>query len=139
MIEAKLFSEIFEEFSNAETKQDRIAVLKKYRHPRLVDFLEYAFNRNILFDVPIPATYRPAPEPAGLNITYLDLEVPKMYRFIVGHPKRVSDIPPEKQTKILTSVLEALHPDEAELLIKCIKKDLGIKFLTTKLIQEAYN
>jgi len=30
MIEAKLFSEIFEEFSNAETKQDRIAVLKKY-------------------------------------------------------------------------------------------------------------
>ncbi len=139
MIEAKLFSEIFEEFSNAETKQDRIAVLKKYRHPRFVDFLEYAFNPNILFDVPIPTTYRPAQEPAGLNITYLDLEVPKMYRFIVGHPKRVSDIPPEKQTKILTSVLEALHPDEAELLIKCIKKDLGIKFLTTKLIQEAYN
>ena len=39
MIEAKLFSEIFDEISAAETKQGRIAILHKYRHPRFVDFL----------------------------------------------------------------------------------------------------
>jgi hypothetical protein len=42
-----------------------------------------------------------------------------------------------KKTKLLKVVLEALHPSESELLLKMLKKNLGIKGLTTKLIQEA--
>jgi hypothetical protein len=34
----KLYSEIFEEFGNATTKADRIALLRKYDHPRFRDF-----------------------------------------------------------------------------------------------------
>ena len=137
MIEARLFSEIFEEFEKAETKADKIAVLRKYWHPRLQEFLEYAFNPNIHFDVIPPKDWRPAIEPAGLNVTYLEMEVPKLYRFIKDHPNRVSNIPPEKLTKLLKVVLEALHPSESELLLKLIKKNLGIKGLTVKIIQDA--
>ena len=138
MIEAKLFSEIFEEFEKAETKADKMAVLRKYWHPRLQDFLEYAFNSNIHFDVEPPKTWRPAIEPAGLNVTYLDLEVPKLYRFIKNHPHRPVELATDeaKKTKLLKVVLESLHPSESELLLKLIKKNLGIKGLTVKLIQD---
>ena len=137
MIEARLFSEIFAEFESAETKPAKQAVLQKYWHPTLKLFLEYAFNPNIKFDVVPPASYRPATEPAGLNVTYLDMEMPKLYRFIEGHPQRPPGLTPEKQTKLLTVILEALHPDESELLLKLIKKNLGVKGLTVKFIQEA--
>lgn len=137
MIEARLFSEIFAEFEQAPTKADKMAVIRKYWHPSLRDFLEYAFNPNIHFDVTPPKTWRPAVEPAGLNVTYLDMEVPKLYRFIKGHPHRPATLESEKQTKLLTTVLESLHPSESELLLKLIKKNLGVKGLTVKLIQEA--
>lgn len=136
MSSEKLYSEILDEFEQATTKNDRIAVLRKYWHARFQEFLEYAFNPTIEFDVEIPE-YRPAVEPAGLNHTYLDLEVPKLYRFIKGHPKRPENLTPAKQKKLLTTVLESLHKDESALLVKLLKKDLGVKFLTIKIIQEA--
>lgn len=133
----RLYSEIFEEFQKAETKEERIAVLKKYDHPRLREFLVCAFNPSIKFDVEIPK-YRPAVEPAGLNYTYLVSEVPKFYRFIVGHPKRPAELTPLKQKQLLLVILESLHKDEAELLIKLFQKKLDIKHLTFNLIKEAY-
>jgi hypothetical protein len=137
MIEARLFSEIFAEFEQAETRNDKIAVIRKYWHPSLREFLEYAFNPNIVFDVEPPKTWRPAIEPAGLNVTYLDMEIPKLYRFIKNHPHRASGLSPEKQTQLLKVVLEALHPSESELLLKLFKKNLGVKGLTVKLIQDS--
>ena len=92
----KLYSEIFEDFDNAKNKAERIAVLQKYDHARFREFLNYAFNPNIKFDVEIP-NYRIAVEPAGLNYTYLSAEMPKMYRFIVGHPMRADGLSPTKQ------------------------------------------
>ena len=132
----KLYSEIFDEFNKATNKTERIAVLRKYDHPRFREFLQYAFHPNIEFDVEIPK-YRPAVEPAGLNYTYLISEVPKMYRFIKGHPKR-AEISPEKKKSLLLVILESLYKDESELLIKCMKKDLGVKYLTLNLLSEAY-
>lgn len=137
MIEARLYSEIFAEFEAAETKQQKQAILKKYWHPAFKMFFEYAFNPDVVFDVNVP-TWRPAIEPAGLNHTYLENEVPKLYRFIKGHPQRPAGLTPEKQTKLLTTVLEALHPDESELLLKLFKKNLGVKGLTVKFIQDTF-
>jgi hypothetical protein len=139
MIEAKLFSEIFAEFEQAETRADKMNILRKYWHPSLKDFLEYALNPNIIFDVIPPENWRPAVEPAGLNITYLDMEVPRLYRFIKNHPKRTSGLTPQKQTQLIKVVLEALHPSEAELLLKLVKKNLGVKGLTVKLIQDTFS
>jgi hypothetical protein len=137
MAAEKLFSEIFEEFEKAETKQDRIAVLRKYDHPRFRDFLIYALNPSIIFDVEVP-TYRPAPEPAGLNFTYLDIEMPKMYRFIKDHPKRPQGLTPEKTKSLILVILESLHKDEAKILVDLVQKKFKVNHLTVKLVQEAY-
>ena len=139
-MEAKLYSEILAEFDTAPTRSDKIAVLRKNDHPRFRNFLAMVYNPDIKFEVEIP-TYRPAIEPAGLNYTYLDIEVPKLYRFILGHPKLEGAVLDEKRKKsLLTIVLESLHKDEAELLVKAItKKDLGVKFLTSRIIKEAYS
>ena len=138
-MEAKLYSEILAEFDTAPTRSGKIAVLQKHDHPRFRNFLAMVYNPDIVFEVEIPA-YRPAPEPAGLNYTYLDIEVPKLYRFILGHPKLEGAVLDERKKKsLLTSTLESLHKDEAELLVKAItKKDLDVKYLTPRIIKEAY-
>jgi hypothetical protein len=94
------------------------------------------FNKDIKFDVEIP-TYRPAPEPAGLNYSYIESEIPKLYRFIEGHPDR-TNVPPNKLKNLLVVVLESLHKDDAEILVNLFKKDLGIKYLTPKIVSEAF-
>ena len=132
-----LCAEIFEEFDNAKNKAERIAVLRKYDHARFREFLNYVFNPNIKFDVEIP-NYRIAVEPAGLNFTYLSAEMPKMYRFIVGHPMRADGLSPTKQKQLLVVILESLHKDEAALLVKLLKKNLGIKHLNLNLVIEAF-
>jgi hypothetical protein len=35
-------------------------------------------------------------------------------------------------------ILEALHKDEADLLARVLKKDIGIKYLTPKICKEAF-
>ena len=130
----KLFSEILEEFELAESRAEKLNVLRKYDHPRLRDFFVATFNPNIQFDVEIPA-YRPAEEPAGLNWTYLDLEMNRIYRFVKGHSDNLTQ---EKKKSLLVVVLESLHKDEAALMVKMLKKDLGVKGLTVKILQEAY-
>ena len=137
MSSEKLYSEIFEDFEKATTKEERIGVLRKNFHPRFAEFLQMAFHPNIIFDVRIP-NYRPAQEPAGLNFAYIDTEISKLYRFIKDHPKRPAGMTTQKQTSILLVILESLHKDEAELLIKLIQKNLGVKHLTAKLVKEAY-
>jgi hypothetical protein len=137
MINNRLYSEIFEEFQKAETKADRIAVLRKYDHPRLREFLIYALNTTIEFDAEVP-NWRPAVEPAGLNYTYLESEVPKLYRFVKNHPQRPEGLTQEKQKQLLVVVLESLHKDEAQILADLIKRKFKVNNLTKKLVQEAY-
>ncbi len=133
----KLYTEILDEFDAAPNRPEKIAVLRKYGDARFKDFLLASFHPQIQFDVIIPQ-YRPAVEPAGLNFSYIDSELPRLYRFMKGHPKRSSNLSPEKQTALLLVVLESLHKDEATLFIKMLKKDLSIKWLTPKLINEAF-
>ena len=137
MINGKLYFEVFEEFEKAETKADRIAALRKYDHPRFRDFLVYALNSTVEFDVEIP-NWRPAVEPAGLNYTYLEIEVPKLYRFVKNHPQRPEGLSPDKQKQLLVVVLESLHKDEAQILVDVITKKFKVNNLTKKLVQEAY-
>jgi hypothetical protein len=137
MIQGKLFHEIFREFQEAKTKQERLDVLKRYRHPSMKDFLFYSLSPKIEFDAEVPK-YRPAPEPEGLNYTYLDLEIPKLYRFIKNHPNRPQGLTADKQKQLLVVVLESLHKDEAEILTKLLQKKFQVPFLTVGLINEVY-
>jgi hypothetical protein len=132
-----MYHEIIDLFEKQTTKVERIAVLQKNADKNFVGFLCLALDPNVSFDVEIPE-YRPSNDPAGLNVLYLHNEVNKLYRFIKNHPRRAEGLTADKQKSLLTSVLEALHKDEAELLVRCIQKDLRIPFLTPKLVKEAF-
>lgn len=136
MSNEKLYSEIFDEYQKEETKEGKIAVLRKYDTERMRNLFQYIYSPRVIFDVEIP-NYIPAPEPAGLNWTYLESEIGKLYRFIQGHPKR-TNVQPQKLTSLLLVILESLHKDEAEILIKVLQKDLGIPYLTPQMVEEAF-
>jgi len=139
MSSAKLYSEIFGEFEKADTRVQKIDILRKYDHPRMRLFFQFLFSPRIVFDVDIP-DYRPAVEPAGLNWTYLDTEVIKLYRFIENNVfgNQRTNITPERKKSLLITVLESLHKDEAVILVNLLKKDLGIKYLTPNIVSEAF-
>ena len=133
----KLYSEIIEEFTMMPNKKDRIELLRKYESQRFKTFLEYCFDPNIIFDVEIPE-YKVSPMPIGLHGTCIDIEMSKMYRFIKDDPKRSPNFGGKKQINIFTEILENLYKDEAELLIRMVKKDLRVPYLTPILIKESY-
>jgi hypothetical protein len=133
----KLYSEIIEDFQKATTKEERIQVLRKNDHVRFREFLLMAFSKKIVFDIDEIPDYKPAKEPAGMNITYIDIEIPRMYRFIKNHPRR-PNLTQEKTLMLFHNILECLHKDEAELLVRAVKKNLDIPYLTTSLIEEAF-
>ena len=138
MSSEKLYSEIFEEFEKATTKQERINILRREGDERFRFFLQLAFNPAIEFDIVLPHMYRPTKEPAGLNYAYLDTEMPKMYRFIKGHPMRPQNFTAEKTTQLILVMLESLHRDESALILKIFKKEFKVKNLTANLVREAF-
>jgi hypothetical protein len=138
MSSEKLYSEIFEEFEKATTKQERINILRREGDERFRFFLQLVFNPAIEFDIVMPHIYRPAKEPAGLNFAYLDTEMPRMYRFIKSHPMRPPEFTADKTTQMILVMLESLHKDEAAMLIKVFQKDFKVKQLTANLVKEAF-
>lgn len=133
----KLYSEILEDFENATTKEERVAVLKKNETAHLKTFLTLMLNTNIEFDVEIPE-YRPSVEPAGLNFTYLDQEMRRMYLYIKNHPSRPAGLTKKKQLDQLVVTLESLHKDEAALLVGVLSRSIKVKNLTPKFVKEVY-
>jgi hypothetical protein len=132
-----LYHEIFQKFEELTTREDRISFLRKYYTPQFKEFLRGAFDPNVKFNVSIPS-YKPAVEPEGLTFSNLQNEMDRIYLFVVGHTKTPPNITEEKKESILKNMLEAIHKEEALFLIKMLKKDIKVKFLTAKLVKEAY-
>ena len=128
--------EILEEFENAKTESERIVILQKYDTHQFRHFLKNALDTTLEYDVEVPK-YRPAPEPAGLNYTYLSMEMDKMYRFIKNHSLRAEGLTSDKQRQLLVVLLESLHEKEAEILAQILQNKFKVNFLTQKLIQKA--
>lgn len=132
-----LYFEIFEKFEAASTKEEKIAILKNNANQRFLEFLNASFNPDVKFDVVVPA-YRDSHDPAGLTMTNIEMEVPKLYRFVEGHPQRPAGLAGKKQQELLLVILESLHKQEAALLVGMINKDLKVPGLTPELIHEAF-
>jgi hypothetical protein len=62
----------------------------------------------------------------------------RLYIFVVGHPKRTAKLDERKEARILNALLGAVHKEEAALLVKCFKKDLEVRYLTARLVKEAF-
>jgi hypothetical protein len=134
----RLYHEIFAEFEEAKTRQDKIEVLRKHSDYWFITFLNYAFNPDIKFDFTEIPKYKPAVEPAGLTWSTLHLELRKLYLFIPTHEKYSGKLPERKHTNLLLEIFESVHAKEAKLLEAVIQKKLKVKGLTDKLVKEAF-
>lgn len=140
----ELYSEMFYRFEQAKEKDEKIRILRNFAMgrggSRLPEFLNAAFNPAVKFDVTKIPTYKPSPNPAGLNDSYLHQELAKIYLFIEGHPRRVSKLPEKKEQSILTQILCYLHPDEARILCALLTKTLSsaVHGLTASVAKEAF-
>jgi hypothetical protein len=133
-----LAHEIFTQVNNAKDKPLKIEVLRKHDSQGLRQILKAAFDPKIVFDVPegIPP-YMANDAPAGTDHTSLLDEVRKLYLFIKGG----STIPKIKKETLFIQMLEALHKDDAEVLINIKDKKLNLvyKGLTENVVKEAFN
>lgn len=132
-----MFHEMIQNISKCSTKQQVISLLHQYGDPRFKSFLQAAYSPRVVFETPIPK-YRPAPEPEGLNWTLLENEINKLYRFVKNHPAKPKGLNIKKQQELLTVVLESLHKDEADLLVKAMTKQLKIPNLNEEIINEVF-
>lgn len=128
--------EIFEEFKKADGRNDRLDVLKKYSNNwALRDILRGSFDESLVFNIPEgrpPFTPNlPQSVPSSLNKLHKDFGW-----FIQGGAgDRLSDF--KRESKFI-GLLESVHPEDAELVLKMVSKKAPCRYITKKLVQEAF-
>jgi hypothetical protein len=133
-----LAHEIFTKVNNAKDKPLKIEVLRKNDSQGLRKLLKAAFDPKITWDLPEGTPpYMPNEAPAGTEHTSLLDESKKLYLFIKGG----SNIPKIKKESLFIQMLEALHKDDAQVLIDIKDKKLNLTFkgLTENCVKEAFN
>lgn len=133
-----LISEVLDEFEKAKSKQDKIAVLKKYESPVLRGIMRINFDPNVSFDLPEgePPYRKDTDRPIDYQQTTLTLEY---RRFYIWHDPNVK-IPKLKKESLFIEMLEGLHVSEAEVIILAKDKNLSKKYKSLKedIVREAF-
>lgn len=130
--------EVFDDFRNATTKQDRLDVLRRNDSYALKNVLLGAFNPEIKFTIKKVPEYKKIDIPPGLSYSHMTDALSKVYLWVEGNPKRPEGLTEKRATELLLQLLESLEPKEAEVFSAMIRKDLKIPHLTQKLVNEAF-
>ena len=133
-----LLSEILRKVSNAKTKADKIALLKKHNSTALRQILIINFDDSVVSMLPegdVP--YTPNDAPPGTDHTRLEHEFKGLYRFFKGGADK---LPGMKRESMFVQLLEGLSAEEAELivLVKDGKMNTKYKRITKAGISEAF-
>ena len=131
---AKLPHLVFEDYTKAKTKAEKIAVLRSNESWALKDILKGSLDPKVKWHLPEGAPpYHPSrhSEPKASKIR----ENTKIRYFVKKNNINISQI---KREQIFIGILEAVHPKDAELVISMINKKPPVKGLTFKIAQEAF-
>jgi|TARA_B100000902_G_scaffold360621_1_gene377466 hypothetical protein len=131
-----LISEILQKAHNAKTKAEKIQILQENNSPALRMILIINYDDSIVSLMPegVPP-FNKNEAPVGTEHTNLIHESRLLHHFFKGG----SDVPAIRRERMFIQMLEGLHPDEAEVLIKAKDKILGKRFKVTKAcVQEAF-
>jgi len=133
LMNIKIIPEILDEVAACTTEEEVRKVLFKNQSPAIKKMFELVFRPEHTFTIKELPKYKQDPGPIGLSPNSLYVE---LRRFYVLEDTKV--IPEKKKLEILTQILESIHPTEAELVGKIIRKDLGIPLLTKEVINSVY-
>jgi len=128
--------EYLEELEKIKTRKDKIAYLKEKAEKviALRDVIQGAYDDRVAWLLPKgPVPYTPAREESHPSTL---LKKNRDFAYFVKTP--ASDkMPQYKREGFFIGMLEAIHPKDAEIVVKMINKEQLAKGLTKKLVQEA--
>lgn len=130
--------EIFDEFTKAPSKNEKIDVLRKNKSMALITVLQGSFDPKIEFNVDKVPLYKPSDSPPGLGYSSLALELNRLYLFIKDHPKIPPGLTEKRRQQILMQMLEVLEKREAEVFMNMLMKKQKVPGLTSKIVEEAF-
>ena len=133
-----LLSEILRKVSNAKTKDEKIALLRKHNSTALRQLLIINFDESIVSMLPegdVP--YTPNDAPVGTDHSRLELEYRGLYRFFKGGANK---LPSLKRESMFVQLLEGLSAEEAELLVLAKDGRVNDKYkrITKAVVSEAF-
>jgi predicted Zn-dependent protease len=131
--------EVFDEFEEAKTKEQKMAVIEKNLSKTLVQVLEFTFHPEYQWLInEMPDNYKVSPDTfPGISRCQLSTEIRKLYLFQKGNPA-AEQLTVEKRNQLLLQIIESIEPREAEVVIGVLSKDLGVKGLNYKFVKEAF-
>lgn len=130
--------EVFDDFKNVKTKQERIDVLRRNDTYALRNVLQGTFDRSIKFTVKKVPDYKKIDMPPGMSYSHMTEALSKVYLFVEGNTKRPAGLSDKRETELLIQILESLEEKEAEVFANMMRKDLKVPYLTTNIINEAF-
>ena len=134
-----LISEILQKVNNAKDKPKKIKVLQDHDSEALRQILKGAFDPKIEWELPEGTPPYMANEvPKGTEHTYLSDEARRLWHFVKGADMQMTKT--QKETMFI-QILEALHEEEAKLLVNVKDKRLNkvYKGLTEAVVRDAFN
>jgi hypothetical protein len=134
----KNISEIFDEFEKAETKQEKITILRNNSNYALRNVLQGTYNSNIQFVFDRIPDYKASDAPPGLGYSSIHQELGRVYLFEKNSPKVSPQLTEDRKRQLLIQILESLEAREAEIYANMILKKQKVKGLDKKIVQEAF-
>lgn len=133
-----MISEVLRKAHNAKTKAEKIKILQDNNTQTLRSIFIINFDETVVPRVPLgeDVPYSPNEAPKGTEHTLLEQEGKKLYRFFRGGD---DTLPSMKIESMFIQMLEGLHQEESEVLIKAVNKTLHKKYRITKaVVSEAF-
>ena len=132
-----LISEVLQKAHAAKTKDKKISILQNNASDVLMSLFIINFDDSVTTRIPpgdVP--YRKNDAPKGTEHTVLNKEGKKLYYFCQGG---ADHLPQPKIEQMYIAMLEGLHADEAEVVVKAINGTLHKKYrITQATVKEAF-
>ena len=134
-----LYSEVLDKLGKIKTKKDKVTHLKQYNDASLRMVIKSSFDPKIKWSLPegeVP--YRKNEAPEGTEHSNLSYEARKLFHYIEGGNPQLTQ---NKRESMFIQLLEALHPDEADILVAAKDKILHRKYkgLSENVVKEAFD
>ncbi len=130
--------EIFNEFEKANTRNEKIDVLRRHGNYALRSVLKGTFDPNVKFVIQNIPYYKPSDAPPGLGYTSINQELGRAYLFEENNPKVASNLSMKRREEILIQILESLEAKEAEVYMNMLLKKQRVEGMTTEIVKEAF-
>ena len=127
--------EVIEMVSKAKTKNEKINILKQNESQALKDVLVGAYHSKVEWNLPPGRPPFEASEERSVPTNLLK-QTRKFNDLVKGGEG--DTLPAFKRERIFIRLIEMIHPDDAELLLKMVAKKQLAKGVTKKLAQEAF-